>query len=102
IALIPEVYNPKTNVWTALTGASKSVPLYPFMYVLPNGKVAHVGGSEIATPTEVLDTTAQTWSTVDSRLIDGGSSVSYSPGKIMKSGSAADSGNTGPSAKTTY
>ena len=103
IAAIPAIYNPKTNVWTSMnSSANNSMPLYPFMYVLPDGRVAHVGGSEVATATQVLDLTTQAWTTVDSRIIDGGSSVMYAPGKLIKAGSAADSGNTGPSANTAY
>jgi len=64
--------------------------------------VLHVGGSEYATTTDVLDLNAQSWSVMDSNIVDGGSSSMYLPGKIMKAGSAADSQNTGPSSKTTF
>ncbi len=62
----------------------------------------HVGNSEYATVTDILDLTTQTWSVVDPNIVDGGSAAMYLPGKIMKAGSAADSQNAGSSANTTY
>ena len=98
--LIPEIYDPATNVWTRLTGASKSIPTYGHFFVLPNGKVVYSGNWEGASDIEVLDVTTQTWSVVDSTLTDG-YSVMYEPGKIMKAGSSADSGSAGASGKLT-
>jgi hypothetical protein len=102
LVTIPEVYSPATNSWTDLPGATNSIPIYPFMYQLPDGRVLHAGASEVATSTEVLDLTSQTWTTIDARIIDGASIVNYAPGKFMKAGSAADSGNSGPSSNTAY
>jgi len=102
LVTIPEIYAPATNTWTDLTGAVKSIPVYPFMYQLPDGRILHAGGSEVATGTEVLDIGTQTWTTIDSRIIDGASIVNYAPGKFMKAGSAADSGNSGPSSNTAF
>ncbi len=39
ISTIPEIYDPQTDAWTELTGASRNQPVYPFMYLLPNGEV---------------------------------------------------------------
>lgn len=97
-----EVYDTTANTWTRLTGANKTIPDYPFMYVMPDGKVLHAGGSEYATATETLDVNTKTWTTIDSRLLEGGSSVLYAPGKVMKAGSASDSGFSGASTATTY
>jgi hypothetical protein len=99
---IPEIYDPATNQWTTLTNANNPFETYPFIYQLTNGKVLHVGGSEYATVTDMLDLNTQTWSVVDSRALDGGSAKMYLPDKIMKAGSAADSQMSGPSANTTY
>jgi hypothetical protein len=99
---VPEIYNPATNKWTSMTTANNPFETYPFIYMLSDGRLIHVGGSEYATDTEVLDLNTQTWSVLDARLIDGGSSSMYFPGKIMKAGSAADSQNVGPSSNTTY
>jgi hypothetical protein len=99
---IPEVYNPATNTWTQMTNANNPFETYPFIYQLPDGRVIHVGGSEYATVTDILDLNTQTWSVVDSNIVDGGSAVMFQPAKIMKAGSAADSQFVGPSANTTY
>jgi hypothetical protein len=100
----PEVYSPTTNSWTLLpsSATSTNTPSYPFMYLLPDGRVIQVGASEHPTLTQVLDLTAQTWTVVDSRILDGSSAVMYLPGKLMKSGTASDDGFSGPAAATTY
>jgi hypothetical protein len=102
LVTIPEIYNVPANSWSSLQGATQSIPVYPFMYQLPDGRVLWAGASETPTITKALDLSTQTWSTVDGRVIDGGSVVNYAPNKFMKAGSAADSGNSGPSAKTAY
>lgn len=99
---IPETYNPATNSWTQLNSANNPFETYPFIYQLPDGRLIHLGGSEYATSTETLDLSTQSWTTLDPTIIDGGSSVMYQPGKIMKAGSASDSQNSGASAKTTF
>jgi chitodextrinase len=102
---IPEVFDPRTNTWIKLTGANQSIGNYPFMFVLPNGKVLAAGSDEQIMPTMMLDVNTQTWTVVDSRLLDGGSAVMYLPGKILKAGSSyrtPDSVDVGPSAATTY
>ena len=99
---IPEIYNPSTNSWTQVASANNPFETYPFIYLLPDGRVIHVGGSEYATTTDVLDLNAQSWSVMDPDIVDGGSSTMYLPGKIMKAGSAADSQFSGSSSKTTF
>ncbi|WP_208711209.1 galactose oxidase-like domain-containing protein [Sinomonas sp. R1AF57] len=102
IVPIPEVYSPTANAWTDLTGANRSIPYYPFMYQLPDGRVLQAGASEQGTSTLALDLAAQTWSTVDSRVLDAGSIANYAPGKFIKAGTASDGGFTGTSANTAY
>ena len=51
---LPEIYNPKTNTWTDLTSATLTSPLYPFMFLLSNGKVFDAGPDTV---TRTLDTT---------------------------------------------
>ena len=103
IASIPEIYNPTTDTWTAIPTANWAVNLYPHMFVLPDGRVLEAGVSRQITPTQVLDLNTLTWSTVDPTPRDGHTAVMYEPGKIMKSGSAADVGvTTGASASTTF
>ncbi|MBB5330926.1 galactose oxidase-like domain-containing protein [Tunturiibacter gelidoferens] len=99
---ISEIYAPATNTWTSLTNANNPFETYPFMYVMPDGRVIHIGGSEYATDTDILDLTTTNWSVVDSNIVDGGSATMYLPGKFMKAGSAADSQNVGPSSNTTF
>ena len=65
IASIPEIYNPTTNSWTALTTAPFSVALYPFMFVLPDGRVLEAGATRAAVDTRVLDLTTNTWTVID-------------------------------------
>ena len=98
----PEMYNPATNTWTSLTAAKNYMPIYPFIYQLPDGRIVHLGGSELATASEVLDLSTNKWTTFDSRVIDGGSIANYAPGKFIKAGSAADDGFSGNSLKTAY
>jgi hypothetical protein len=99
---ISEIYDPATNAWTSLTNANNPFETYPFMYLLPDGRVIHIGGSEYATDTDILDLNTTSWSVVDPNIVDGGSATMYLPGKFMKAGSAADSQNVGPSSNTTF
>jgi hypothetical protein len=99
---IPEIYDPATNLWTKLTNANNPFETYPFIFQLPDGQVLHTGGSEFATVTESLDLNAQTWRSVDARIIDGASATMYLPNKILKAGSAADSQQVGPSSNTAF
>lgn len=102
VVITPELYSPSTNSWQSLTAANHSMPIYPFIYQLPDGRIAHLGGSEDPTPSEVLDLTTNKWTTFDSRVIDGGSIANYAPGKFIKAGSAADDGYSGNSSKTAF
>jgi hypothetical protein len=99
---ISEIYDPANNTWSSLTNANNPFETYPFMYQLPDGRVIHIGGSEFATDTDILDLTTASWSVVDPNIVDGGSATMYLPGKFMKAGSAADSQNSGPSSNTTF
>jgi hypothetical protein len=99
---ISEIYNPATNKWSQLTNANNPFETYPFMYQLADGRVIHIGGSEYATDTDVLDIGTQSWSVLDSRVIDGGSATMIAPGQFMKAGAAADSQDVGPGSNTTF
>src|SRR5258708_716223 len=102
-APIPEVYDPQTDVWTQLTGASQGFPYYPHMFVLPDARELAAATAEDAIVSRVLDIGTQTWSVVDPNPVDGGSSVMYSPGKVMKSGRSVDPDMPViPSVATTY
>ena len=99
---IPEVFNPATLSWTRMSAANNPFETYPFIFQLSDGRVIHVGNSEVASVTDILDLTTQSWTIVDPTIVDGGSASMYLPGKIMKSGTAADSQENGAAAKTTY
>ncbi|QEH32282.1 Chitodextrinase precursor [Aquisphaera giovannonii] len=104
---IPEVYDPVANTWTKLTGASQVIPNYPFMFVLPDGRVFAAGSDEAKMASYVLNVATRSWSVVDPTALDAGSAVQYLPGKVMKAGSSylsapADNGGGTPSANTTY
>jgi hypothetical protein len=99
---IPEIYDPSTSQWTKLTNANNPFETYPFMFPLQDGRIIHVGGTEYATNTDILNISTQSWSVVDSRIIDGGAASMYLPGRIVKAGSSSDSQGSGPSANTTF
>jgi hypothetical protein len=107
----PEIFNAATNVWTPVPAANLQLPLYPHMFLLPNGKLAYTGNSEGnsypgtlagSRDTRILDLTSSSWTTVAPTTIDG-DSVMYAPGKIMKAGSSNDGCfNDGNSSATTF
>jgi hypothetical protein len=84
---IPELYNPTNNTWTQLGGAQLNMPLYPHMYVLPDGRVLYASASEGTIQTQALDLSTETWTMIDPVAVAGGSSVMYLPGVILKTGS---------------
>ncbi|WP_426592550.1 galactose oxidase-like domain-containing protein [Cellulomonas sp. McL0617] len=102
LVVTPEVYDVPGNSWSTLPAATQSQPVYPFQYQLPDGRILWGGASETPSVTKVLNVATQTWTTIDSRVIDGSSIVNYAPNKFMKAGSAADSGNSGPSSRTAF
>lgn len=99
---IPEVFNPATLSWTMLAAANNPFETYPFIFQLSDGRVIHAGNSEVASVTDILDLTTQSWSIAVPNIVDGASSSMYLPGKIMKSGTSADSQEVGLAANTTY
>ena len=58
---LPSVYNPTTNTWTDLEGARLTSPLYPYLFVLSDGRVFDAGPDKV---TRILDPATWTWSTV--------------------------------------
>jgi PA14 domain/Galactose oxidase-like, Early set domain/Glyoxal oxidase N-terminus len=80
-----QVWDVNSSNWRTLSSANKSIPLYPFMHLAPNGKVFNSGPNTTAA---YLDTAGNgAWSaTVGGRrrtFRDYGSSVQYAPGKII-------------------
>jgi len=102
-ATIPEIYDPATNTWTPLPGADLSLPYYPHVFLLPDGRLYAAATSEAPIVTSTLDVGTQTWTVVESSRKDGGSSAMYLPGKIIKAGTSVDPDNPPPaSASTAY
>ena len=89
IADVPEVYDPRTNAWTQLTAARLAFPYYPFIFVLPDGRILNAGAGEQPAPARTLNLATQQWTTIDSVVVDGGSAVMYRPGQVLKSGTSA-------------
>jgi uncharacterized repeat protein (TIGR01451 family) len=103
IALLPEIYDPKTNTWSQLANASLSLPLYPHIFALPDGRLFASASQEDPIVSQALDLNTQTWTVVDPVARAGGSSVMYAPGKILKTGMGRNPDYTPiPSAPTAY
>ena len=99
----PEVYDPTTNAWSALSKVSTSQvheEEYPFSYLAPNGDVFTIGPSEDVS--FYLDPVNQTWTQVGGASgVINGSSVMYRPGKILYSGGASSVITTTPAQAAT-
>ena len=92
----PEVWQTNSGGgWRALTNATLSLNLYPYMHLAPNGKV-FVSGTE--STTRYLDTSGTgAWTTVATRIgadRDAGSSVMYDVGKVIIMGGGNPVQNT--------
>jgi hypothetical protein len=87
----PEVYDPKANTWTELSGVSTSQIRdieYPNDYVLPNGNVFVLGPAE--DKSFELNVNNHTWTQVGgSSGVVNGASIMYRPGKVLYAGGAA-------------
>ena len=62
---IPEVYNPQPIPGRSCPARLSSLPYYPHMFVLPDGRVLAASTAEDSIVTQVLDLATQTWSVVD-------------------------------------
>ena len=102
LADVPEIFDPATGRFSTLSSARLAVPYYPFMFVTPDGNVVDAGANEEIVATSRLNVASGTWSTVDPVVRDGHSAAMYVPGKILKSGSAADSGTVGAAAAAAF
>jgi titin len=79
---LPQVWNGGGS-WRSLTTARTPLPLYPFMFLAPNGKVFNAGPNISTRYLETAGTGA--WTNVGTRVIyrDYGSAVLYDNGKIL-------------------
>ncbi len=102
---VPEEYSPAADQWTTLSQNPTLLPMYPFSYVRPDGTVAVTGATEVPEPLMIYNPTAETWTTSDPNVVDGGSSAMYDTGKVIKAGSSYGNNPVGidtPSAATAY
>ena len=93
---LPQVWQAATGTWRDLTSAQLSLPLYPFMFLAPNGSVFNAG-PEVTT--RYLNTAGTgAWTAVANRTFnterDYGGAVMYEPGKILTVGGADPPTNT--------
>lgn len=81
---LPQVFQEGSETWRDLTGAVLAMPLYPFMYLAPNGRVFWAGPQDLS---RYLDTSGTgAWSPVASSGMayrDAASSVLYDTGKAL-------------------
>ena len=102
LADVPEIFDPATDQFSTLPSARLAVPYYPFMFVLPDGSIVDAGANEDPVATNSLNVSNWKWSMVDSVVRDGHSAAMYLPGKILKTGTAADSGTAGNAKSTAF
>ena len=79
----PQLFDPGSRTWHDLTGAVLTQPLYPFLFVAPDGRVFNAGPER---QTSFLDTAgAGAWTAVAETLDehDHGSAVMYGDGKVL-------------------
>ena len=82
-ASTPELYDVGRDDWTPLPAADQSLPLYPFMFVLPDAQIFYAGPGIV---TRTLDLNTETWTEVGDSNVLGDSAAMYLPGKVLKSG----------------
>ncbi|MBX3405688.1 MAG: hypothetical protein KF869_02890 [Phycisphaeraceae bacterium] len=99
---IPEIYDPATDTWEQKPSATRVQEIYPFMFVMPDGRLFDAGPNRY---THFLDPATWTWgAAIDSILptCADSSAVMFDAvkGKILKAGGAPVSG-TGAATDTT-
>jgi len=90
---IPEVWD--GTGWRQLAGASLELPLYPRMFVAPDGRVFYAGEEQQSRYLDVTGTGS--WTDGPLRRFGGrnyGSAVMYEPGKILYAGGGDPPTNT--------
>jgi hypothetical protein len=98
----PEVYDPALDVWSKLTTATFVFEYYPHLFLLPNGRVLAAATARAPAASQILTLgTTPSWSAIGGAAVDGGSSVMYLPGKILKTGTSADPDKAARAAATT-
>ena len=65
---IPELF--AAGEWTLLSDARLNLPLYPYLFVLPNGDLLYAGPGN---PSRIFNVASHSWSSVGNSPIGGGS-----------------------------
>ena len=78
-ATIQEIYDPSTNSWSLLSDAPFSLPYYPRVYLLSDGRILVAATMKGPIVSQVLDLNALTWTSVGRPAVDGLSSAMYLP-----------------------
>jgi hypothetical protein len=86
---LPEIYDPVTNSWQDFPNARQQVPMYPQMFVMPDGRVVNTGPDPT---TRIFDPNAGSWSVLGDSGFTGHAAVMYRPGKILKAGTYSEPG----------
>lgn len=93
---LPQVYQFATNSWRNLSTAQLVLPLYPVMFVAPNGKVFEAGPNR---QSRYLNTSGTGgWSNV--ALLNFGSARDYGPGVMYDVGKVLEVGGGNPPTAT--
>jgi hypothetical protein len=84
---LPQIWHPATNTWLNLTNAQLMQPLYPIMFLAPNGNVFNVGPNQLTRSLNTSGTGA--WTSIGnfnySGTRDYGSSAIFD-GKVLLAG----------------
>ena len=89
---IPEVFDPATNSWTRWDSATIPVGNYPYIFLMPNGKVFNIAGNNGYS--SILDVGSQTWTNIGVSPLFYVNAVMYRPGQLMMVGGASDVGRS--------
>ncbi|HZV99039.1 MAG TPA: galactose oxidase-like domain-containing protein, partial [Methylophilaceae bacterium] len=86
---LPQVWQIATGTWRSLTNAQLKLPLYPYLFLAPNGRIFDAGPSISSRYLDTAGTGA--WSFVGNHVFTSrsrtyGAAVMYQPGKILNVG----------------
>jgi hypothetical protein len=79
---LPQVFEAKTETWRSLTTATRDLPLYPMMFLAPDGRVFNAGPNQDAQFLDTAGTGAWSAAITNSVWRDYGSAVMYDAGKV--------------------
>jgi len=102
-ATVPEIFDPNTQQWAHLESAPQDLFFYPHAHLLPDGRILVSSSARDAMVSQIFNLSTLTWSPIGGPAVDGGSSVMYAPGKILKMGTSNSTGTPDRvSQKTAY